>query len=43
MVFIPGGAFTPAARDFLERVTNPRVAKPFDAEAMRDLVRRLVA
>ena len=42
MVFISGGAFTPAARDFLERVTNPRIAKPFDAEAVRDLVRRLV-
>ncbi|MFY2556868.1 two-component regulator propeller domain-containing protein [Corallococcus terminator] len=43
MVFITGGAFTPTARTFLERVENPRVEKPFDPEALRGLVRAEVA
>jgi signal transduction histidine kinase len=30
MVFVTGGAFTPAARDFLDRVPNPRIEKPFE-------------
>ena len=30
MVFVTGGAFTAAARDFLDRVPNPRLEKPFD-------------
>lgn len=29
VVFTTGGAFTGAARDFLERVRNPRIGKPF--------------
>jgi signal transduction histidine kinase len=29
IVFTTGGAFTGPARDFLDRVSNPRVAKPF--------------
>ncbi len=29
IVFTTGGAFTDAAREFLDRVKNPRVAKPF--------------
>ncbi len=29
-VFISGGAFTDRAREFLERVENPRIDKPFD-------------
>ena len=42
MVFISGGAFTPAARDVLGRVTNPRIEKPFDPDAVRLLVRSLI-
>jgi signal transduction histidine kinase/ligand-binding sensor domain-containing protein/CheY-like chemotaxis protein len=38
MVFITGGAYTPAAREFLEQVSNPRVEKPFDPEALREQV-----
>jgi DNA-binding NtrC family response regulator len=43
VVFITGGAFTPAARTFLDRVENPRVEKPFDPEALRTLIRTEVA
>jgi CheY-like chemotaxis protein len=35
MVFMTGGAFTARARDFLERVPNARVDKPFDVAALR--------
>ncbi|GEJ56143.1 ATP-binding response regulator [Anaeromyxobacter diazotrophicus] len=42
MIFLTGGAFTPAAREFLERVPNLRVEKPFDAEALRQAVARCV-
>ncbi|HME73362.1 MAG TPA: PAS domain S-box protein, partial [Myxococcota bacterium] len=35
MVFVTGGAFTERAQQFLERVPNPRVAKPIDADALR--------
>jgi PAS domain S-box-containing protein len=41
-VFLTGGAFTGAARHFLERVPNPRLEKPFDTTALREIVRRLV-
>ncbi len=30
MVFVTGGAFTPSAREFLDRVPNPRIDKPFE-------------
>jgi signal transduction histidine kinase len=43
MLFITGGAFTPAARQFLERVANKRLEKPFDAQELRDLVNRLAS
>ncbi|MBU8896686.1 response regulator [Corallococcus sp. M34] len=43
MVFITGGAFTSAARTFLERVRNPRVEKPFEPEELREVVRSGVA
>jgi PAS domain S-box-containing protein len=39
MIFMTGGAFTSEARDFLERVTNQRVEKPFDPVALRALIR----
>ena len=42
MVFLTGGAFTTAGREFLASVTNPRVDKPFDAAQLRALVRELL-
>jgi ligand-binding sensor domain-containing protein/signal transduction histidine kinase/CheY-like chemotaxis protein len=39
MVFVTGGAFTPAARTFMETVQNARVDKPFDPQQLRDQVR----
>jgi len=30
MVFLTGGAFTPAARAFLDSIPNPRVEKPVE-------------
>ncbi len=41
MVFLTGGAFTPRARAFLERLSNPLVEKPFDATALRDGLARV--
>jgi len=43
LVFLTGGAFTPAARDFLDRVPNPRLEKPFDPQALRDAVASALA
>ena len=40
LVFVSGGAFTPVANAFLDRVTNERIEKPFDASILRELVRR---
>jgi CheY-like chemotaxis protein len=41
VVFVTGGAFTPRAREFLERVTNARVEKPIDFQNLRLLLRSL--
>ncbi|HSN28718.1 MAG TPA: ATP-binding protein, partial [Kofleriaceae bacterium] len=41
MVFITGGAFTPSAAEFLDRVPNERIEKPFSVATVRDVVRRL--
>lgn len=43
MVFLTGGAFAPRAREFLDRVPNLRVDKPFEGRAVRALVARLVS
>jgi PAS domain S-box-containing protein len=40
IVFLTGGAFTPAARSFLDRISNPCFEKPFDAEQLRQLAAR---
>jgi PAS domain S-box-containing protein len=40
IIFVTGGAFTPAATEFLERVPNERLDKPFDSNALRALVQR---
>jgi PAS domain S-box-containing protein len=42
VVFVSGGAFTPAANAFLDGVANPRIEKPFDPTAVRELVQRLL-
>ncbi|HEY6005126.1 MAG TPA: hypothetical protein VIV57_19765 [Anaeromyxobacter sp.] len=41
-MFFTGGAFTPAARLYLDVVKNPRIEKPFDTQALRVLVRELL-
>jgi signal transduction histidine kinase len=43
IVFMTGGAFTPHAREFLDRVPNGRVEKPFDVQHLRSLIQSLVA
>ncbi|MFL5310467.1 MAG: ATP-binding protein [Myxococcales bacterium] len=43
MVFFSGGAFTDAAREFLRRVPNPQIEKPFDPQQLRELIRRLLS
>jgi signal transduction histidine kinase len=42
MIFVTGGTFTPEAQDFLERVSNVRLAKPFDLKVMRRVVSECV-
>ena len=43
IIFLTGGAFTLCARQFLDRISNPRLDKPFDSERLRGLVNRQVA
>jgi len=38
VVFLTGGAFTPAAREFLDTVPNPIVEKPFDPKSLRSII-----
>ena len=38
VIFLTGGAFTVKAREFLDKVTNPRLEKPFEMPALRALV-----
>jgi nitrogen-specific signal transduction histidine kinase len=42
VVFVTGGAFTPEANAFLDRIANERMEKPFHFERLRELVRRFV-
>jgi signal transduction histidine kinase/ligand-binding sensor domain-containing protein/CheY-like chemotaxis protein len=37
-IFVTGGAFTPGAKEFLERIPNPWMEKPFDPAQIRALV-----
>jgi CheY-like chemotaxis protein len=39
IVFMTGGVFTADARAFLEKITNPRIEKPFDVSTLRTIVR----
>jgi signal transduction histidine kinase len=43
LIFMTGGAFTPAAREFLDDVPNARVEKPFDVQNLRALIQTLLA
>ncbi|HTN52649.1 MAG TPA: MASE1 domain-containing protein [Anaeromyxobacter sp.] len=43
LIFLTGGAFTPAALAFVERTANTRLDKPFDGEALRAEVARRLA
>jgi hypothetical protein len=42
MVFVTGGAFTPAARRFMEAHRDRCLEKPFEVASLRELVRRHV-
>jgi DNA-binding NtrC family response regulator len=42
VVFVSGGAFTPAAKAFLDRVANERIGKPFDPQYVRAIVQRYI-
>ena len=42
LVFMTGGAFTPGASEYLARVGNLRVEKPFDTVVFRELTDELV-
>jgi CheY-like chemotaxis protein len=43
MMFLTGGAFTPAARRFADEHRDVCIDKPFDVFALRDLIRRRIA
>jgi CheY-like chemotaxis protein len=43
IIFLTGGAFTLRAREFLDRIPNPCLEKPFDFENLRALVGRQVS
>ena len=43
LVFMTGGAFTPSAREFLDRVPNAHVEKPFDLPSLRAIIQNLLA
>ena len=40
IVFLTGGAFTPSARAFLDRVRNERLEKPFETQQLRAFLRQ---
>ncbi len=40
MIFLTGGAFTAGARQFLDRIPNPHLDKPFDGPSVQALVAR---
>jgi signal transduction histidine kinase len=43
LVFMIGGAVAPATREFLARIPNARIEKPFDTHRLRALVRETLA
>jgi len=42
VVFVTGGAFTPEANAFLDRVPNERMEKPFNFVELREMVQKFV-
>ncbi|SEK94899.1 PAS/PAC sensor hybrid histidine kinase [Stigmatella aurantiaca] len=42
-IFVSGGAFTTNAREFLEAIPNPKLEKPFNEPALRQIVQDLVS
>jgi PAS domain S-box-containing protein len=42
MVFMTGGAFTPKCNEFLQRISNVRIEKPFDPKSLSTLVGEMV-
>jgi hypothetical protein len=38
VTFMTGGAFTLAAREFLDSIDNPHLEKPFDIDVLRAIV-----
>jgi CheY-like chemotaxis protein len=42
MAFMTGGAFSRDASDFFNRISNPRIEKPFKASTLRTLVQGLI-
>jgi CheY-like chemotaxis protein len=42
LVFLSGGAFSPATKAFLQRIGNERIEKPFEPRRIRDLVQLMV-
>jgi PAS domain S-box-containing protein len=42
-VFVSGGTYTARARDYLERVPNPRLQKPFRMAQLVDAIQRVAA
>jgi signal transduction histidine kinase len=43
MIFMTGGAFTPSAREFLQRVPNPRIEKPIESTNLLAIVAGLAS
>jgi signal transduction histidine kinase/ligand-binding sensor domain-containing protein/ActR/RegA family two-component response regulator len=41
-IFVTGGAFTPGAKEFLQRIPNAHVEKPFDPNQIREMVTKQV-
>jgi PAS domain S-box-containing protein len=42
IIFFTGGAFTPRAKEFLERVPNHRMEKPIDGQELKALISGLI-
>ena len=43
MAFMSGGAFTPSAREFVERVDNPKIAKPISLDDLERVIGDLLS
>ena len=43
IIFITGGAFSPASQSFLDRVSNPCFEKPCDIQKLRSAIRQQIA